>query len=177
MNSVIAEFGGVGKETQINRFFLACECKPGSPLFSVIDPFAYDVEPAYIFGGLGTLHYDPPSYSIISISDDNEPLFGYILTITHEDTIALLDRLKGFYGHGGFNYHLRISGFAMKEEGEPEKVWIYVATDNVVSVYETIEQIDRGIWNEDDTKLIEFAEKIEQEMDEEEDDEDDETVA
>jgi hypothetical protein len=49
------------KVTDINRFFLACEFKPLTPMWSVIDPFAYDVKPAYLYGKLGVISYNPAS--------------------------------------------------------------------------------------------------------------------
>src|SRR4051812_45484274 len=102
-----AEFGESGSEKQVTTFFLACECKPGTQTFSVLDPFTYDLQPAWIYGSLGILHYDPPVYSIVTTHDEGDPIFGYVMTISHPDTVSLLDRMKGFYGKEGFNMHIR----------------------------------------------------------------------
>ena len=70
-------FGKPEKLTEINRFFLACEFKPGTHLWSVLDPFAYEVKPAFVYGKLGVLGYNPATYSVVEVADScEEPLMG-----------------------------------------------------------------------------------------------------
>lgn len=162
-----AEFGDSATTPPVSTFFLPCECKPGGPGFPAIDPFSYDIVPAYINGTLGILHYDPPVYGIVTISD-GDPILGFLVTITHKETVALLDRMKGAFGPGGFNFHTRVMTDAKDENGQSIKCWAYALTDRVLAAYESIEQVPNGIWDQD-TKLELFLEKIESEDKPEED--------
>jgi hypothetical protein len=85
-----------------------------------------------------------------------------------------MDKIKGFYSLDGVNYHIRIDTTAIKEDGTEEKVWIYAVTDHIVSAYETIEQIEYGLWNKSDEKLKEFIKKVEAEAMEENPDKEEE---
>jgi hypothetical protein len=145
----------------LRTFFLACELKPESDLWSVIDPFAYDVKPAFIFGSLGVISYEPEAYSIIDIDENSSPLLGYICTITHPDTILLLDKLKGVQGPEAFNYHQRKLVHAYTDIEEMHNAWCYVLSEKVLDHYRQIEQIEFGIFEEDE-KLIDLLEKIEE---------------
>lgn len=143
----------------LRTFFLACEFKPGSTLFSVLDPFVYDVKPAFIYGSLGIVNYEPEAYSIMEVYDQGSPLLGYIMTITHEDTITLLDKIKGFSGPNGFNTHLRRLVHAYTDVKEVTNAWAYVLSDYVLEAFQSVEQIEFGIWS-DDEKQVALLEKI-----------------
>lgn len=163
-----AEFGDNATTPPVSSFFLPCECKPGGPGFHAIDPFAYDIVPARINGTLGILHYDPPVYGIATISD-GDPILGFLVTITHKETVALLDRMKGAFGPDGFNFHTRVMTEAKDANGQPVKCWAYVVTDRVLAAYESIEQVPNGIWDED-KRLETLLEKLESEEDKPEED-------
>ncbi len=162
------EFGSAGEDQQVNYFFLACECKPGAPGFAVLDPFVYDTKPGWILGTFGIIHYDPAIYAIVTIDDDVDPIFGYMMTISHPDTVSLLDRMKGYYSEEGFNTHIRKLVLVSFEDGKEELAWAYVLSPQVISSYESIEQVDNGIWDSKDTKLLELEERFFEEEDEEE---------
>lgn len=152
------------KIEKTNKFFLACEFKPNSDLFSVLDPFVYDIEPAFIQGTLGILSYDPEAYSIISNDDKKDFLFGYLMTITHPDTILLLDKIKGYYGETGFNYHERHLAQVFTSLKKVQKAWIYKLSEIVLQKYETIEQMEFGIWDEEDKKLLKYFDKVQKKL-------------
>jgi hypothetical protein len=145
--------------SDIRRFFLACEFKPCSKLWSVLEPIAYDIIPAFTHGRLGVLSYDPATYGILNLNDSDEPLLGYIMTITNPDGILLLDKIKGFYGNGAFNTHIRTLGHVFTEPRKVMSAWCYVVSPYVVNVYQQIQQVEWGIW-EQDKNQIELLEKI-----------------
>lgn len=157
-------FGKPGKKKKqslndIKTFFLACEFKPGRDLWSVLDPFAYDVKPAFIYGSLGILGYKPESYSIIDVSDEGQPLLGYICTITEPTTKLLLDKIKGFNGDQAFNTHIKKLVHAYTDVEIVTNSWCYVLSPYVLESYEQIEQVEFGIWDHDE-KQINLLEKI-----------------
>lgn len=143
----------------LRTFFLACEFKPGSTLFSVLDPFAYDIKPAFIHGSLGVLSYKPETYSIIDVNDESEPLLGYVMTITHPDTVLLLDKIKGFNGDS-FNVHTRKLVHAFTDVHDVVNAWCYQISSHVLDAFESIEQVELGLWDESDDKQIALLEKI-----------------
>lgn len=146
--------------TELRTFFLACEFKPNSPLFSILDPFAYNIQPAFINGSLGIISYDPETYSIIDIDESAAPLLGYILTITEPDTLTMLDKIKGYYGPEAFNTHQKKIIRAFTEIDVYQSAWIYQLSESVLEKYEQIEQVELGIWDELDEDQVEFLEKI-----------------
>lgn len=144
----------------LRTFFLACEFKPNSDMFSVIDSFAYDIQPAFIFGSLGILSYDPMSYSIIDTDEETgQPLLGYIVTITHPDTILLLEKIKGYYGMESFNTHIKKIVDAYTDVDNSQPAWCFQLSEYVLERYETLEQVEFGIFD-DDEQLIELLEKV-----------------
>lgn len=145
--------------SDIRRFFLACEFKPHSKLWSVLDPVAYDVTPAFTHGKLGVLSYDPASYAIVSLDEEDEPLMGYLMTISNPDGILLLDKLKCFNGKDSFNAHTRVLTHVFTEPKKVVSAWCYLVTPAVLGVYEQIEQIEWGMWEEDKNQ-IELLEKL-----------------
>lgn len=147
---------------ELYTFFLACEFKPGSDLWSVLDPFAYDVKPAFIYGSLGILNYNPETYAIMDVNDQGSPLVGYIFTITHEDTRLLLDKIKGYNGQEAFNTHFKTLVHAYTDVNEVTSAWAYILSDYVLETYESIEQVDMGIWDGDDEQQLALLEKIEE---------------
>lgn len=153
----------------LNKFFLACDCKPGTNFFKLIDGFTYDIIPARIPGTLGVINYEPDIYSITTI-EGTEWIYGYIMTITHEDTIELLDRVKGFYGNESLNYHTRVSVKAETEEGNEYDSWAYLLYHGVLASFESIEQVQDGIWD-GDQKLEELRAILQNEEDENDEDE------
>jgi len=153
-----------GKEkennNELNTFFLACEFKPNTAMFSVLDPFAYDIKPAFIYGSLGVISYDPLSYAIIDTDEGAQPLLGYIITITEPDTVTLLDKIKGFFGEEAFNAHNKKQVKAFTDVEESQSAWVYQLSEDVLESYEQIEQIEFGFWDETDDQQIDFLEKI-----------------
>jgi hypothetical protein len=145
--------------SDIRRFFLACEFKPYSKLWSVLEPVAYDVVPAFTHGKLGVLAYDPATYAVLGLDDQDEPLMGYLMTITNPDGILLLDKLKGFYGKDSFNTHVRTLGHVFTEPGKVTTAWCYVLSPTVLNMYQQIEWIEWGMWEQDKHQL-ELLEKL-----------------
>jgi hypothetical protein len=143
----------------VTTYFFACEFKPGSELWSVLDGFAYDVKPAFIYGSLGVISYEPESYSIIDVNSQNQPLLGYICTITEPITASLVDKIKGYYGNKAFSYHTKKLVHAYTDLDNFTNAWAYVLSDYVLESYEQIEQIEFGIWDHDE-KQIHLLEKI-----------------
>lgn len=150
--------------SDLKTFFLACEFKPDSKLWSVLDPFAYDVKPAFIYGSLGITSYEPESYSIIDIHENAQPLMGYICTITEPTTCLLLDKLKGYNGINTFNTHLKKLVHAYTNVEEVTDAWCYVLSDAVLDAYESVEQVVFGLWQHDE-KQIDLLEKIGESLD------------
>lgn len=146
---------------ELRTFFLACEFKPNTRLFSVLAPFAYDIRPAFVYGTLGILSYEPMSFGIISLDDQTGPLLGYVFTITEEDSLLLLDKIKGFYGDGSFNTHVRKLVHAYTDVNKVENAWAYVISEAVIEAYESIESVEMGMWDEGDEGQLELLEKIE----------------
>src|SRR5579859_1277380 len=144
---------------ELKTFFLACEFKPFGDLWSILDPFAYDVKPAFIYGSLGIINYNPESYSIIDINDQSQPLMGYICTITEPTTGLLLDKIKGFNGYGSFNMHVKKIVPAYTDLETVVDAWAYCLSERVLDEFQQIEQISFGIWS-DDEKQIELLEEI-----------------
>ncbi len=145
--------------SDIRRFFLACEFKPNSKLWYVMEQYAYDVVPAFTHGKLGVISYDPAAYAILTLDDQDEPLMGYLITITNPDGIFLLDKLKGFNGKNAFNNHYRTLGHVFTDANKVTNAWCYVISPHVLTVYQQIEQIEWGMWEQDD-KQIQLLEKI-----------------
>lgn len=149
----------------LKTFFLACELKPKSEeLWSVLEPFAYDVKPAFIHGSLGVLSYDPETYAIVDTNEESPPLLGYLTTITHPGTILLLDKLKGFNGANAFNYHIKKLVHAYTDLEEVTNAWCYLLSDYVLDTYQSLEVIEFGLWHEDDDEQVELLEKIEESL-------------
>lgn len=148
----------------LKTYFLACEFKPDGPnsLWSAtFDGFAYDVKPAFIYGSLGVIGYEPEAYSIIDISENSPPLIGYLCTITEPTTNLLLDKVKGYYGPGAFNLHSKKLVHAYTDLETVTYAWAYVLSDLVLDSFEQIEQVELGIWD-DDEKQIKLLEKIDE---------------
>jgi hypothetical protein len=143
----------------IRRFFLACEFKPNSKLWHVLEPYAYDMVPAFTHGKLGVLSYDPASYAILTLDDQDEPLMGYLITITNPDGIFLLDKIKGFNGKNAFNTHYRTLTHVFTEPNKVTSSWCYVINPHVLSVYQQIEQVEWGMWEQDEQQ-VKLLEKI-----------------
>lgn len=144
---------------ELRTYFLACEFKPGSDLWSVLDGFAYNVKPAFVYGSLGVIGYKPESYSIINLNDKGQPLLGYVCTITEPTTVTLLDKIKGCMGPDAFSMHTKKLVHAFTDPKTVTDAWAYVLSDMVLESYESIEQIEFGIWDHDD-KQIDLLEKI-----------------
>lgn len=142
-------FGKPEPLAEINRFFLACEFKPNSALWSVLDPFAYNIIPAFIYGKLGVISYTPDAYAIIETKNSEEPLLGYLITITHPETILLLDKIKGYNGPDAYNTHMRQLIHAYTDINKIVTAWCYVLSKEVIDVYSQIQQIEFGLWEED----------------------------
>jgi hypothetical protein len=139
--------------TAVNRFFLACELKPHSRLWSVIDPFAYDVKPAFIYGVMGATNYQPDSYSILEVQTNTEPLLGYLATITEPDTVLLLDKLKGYNGPNVFNVHTKQLTHVYTDVDTIVTAWCYVLSRAVLETYKEIQQVEFGMWSEDKSQM------------------------
>ncbi len=148
------------KKENVNTFFFACEFKPNTRLFSAIEPFAYDIEPAFIYGSLGIIAYEPNTYSIIDVDEGGSPLLGYIFTVTEPDTIEMLHKLKGCHGPDAYNTHKRVKVEAFTDVEISQDAWIFQLEEHVVENYEMIEQVEFGLWDENDEGQIEFLEKI-----------------
>lgn len=84
---------------------------------------------------------------------------GYICTITEPTTMLLLDKIKGFNGIDAFNVHMKRLVKAYTDTETHQSAWSYVLTDQVLESYEKIQQIEFGIWAEDE-KQIELLEQI-----------------
>lgn len=146
--------------SDINRFFLACEFKPRTQLWSVLDPVAYDVTPAFIHGKLGVMAYEPACYSIVSADEADDPLVGYLMTISNPDGILLLDKIKGFNGKNSYNIHYRCLTHVYVSPEKVTSAWCYLISPKIVEVfYKQIEQIEWGLWEQDE-KQIELLDKI-----------------
>lgn len=150
---------------ELRTFFLACEFKPNTPMFSVLDPFAYDIKPAFIYGSLGVVaytgnHRQPECYAVVDADEGSSPLIGYIVTITEPDTVILLDRIKGVYGEESFNTHQKRQVKAYTDVKVPQDAWCYVLSESVLEQYEQIEQVEFGLWDEEDDAQVNFLEKI-----------------
>lgn len=152
-------FGKPERLTEINRFFLACEFKPHSALWSVLDPFAYSVKPAFIYGKLGVISYSPESYAVLETGQHGEPLLGYVVTITEPDTVLLLDKIKGYNGPDAFNTHVRQLTHCYTDLNKVVTAWTYVLSKPVLEAYTQIQQIEFGLWSEDE-KQIALLDKI-----------------
>ncbi len=144
----------------IRTFFLACEFKPKAEFWSIIEPFAYNIKPAFIYGNLGIIAYEPAAYSIVVASEECEPLLGYIMTITHPETIMLLDRMKGYLGENSFNTHVRRLVHAYTDVDKVQNAWCYMLSSNVINAYQKIESVEFGIWDDNDDKQANLLEKI-----------------
>jgi len=150
---------------KISKFFLPCEFKPNSmqkEYWSVIEPFVYDVDVAYTHGILGIIGYSPIAYSIVEINSATEPLMGYAMTITHLDTVKLLDKVKGWNGDGAFNVHTRVLIDAYDKNDKSFSAWAYVMSDDALSMYRQIEQVKYGFWDDEDEPQFDLLEKLEE---------------
>lgn len=147
--------GGPKRENvdEIRTFFLACEFKPGGVFWNILEPFAYDIKPAFIYGTLGIMSYEPDSYAVVEANDDCQPLMGFICTITEPDTISLLDRAKYFLGDGAFNMHVRKLVHAYTDLRKVTNAWTYLLSVHVLNTYSTIETVEFGIWDNDERQM------------------------
>lgn len=145
--------------SDIRRFFLACEFKPNSKLWYVMEPYAYDVVPAFTHGKLGVLNYNPAAYAILNLDEKDEPLMGYLMTITNPDGIFLLDKIKGFNGKNAFNTHFRTNTTVFTDTKKTTNAWSYVISPYVLNVYSQIEQVEWGMW-EQDVEQVKLLERI-----------------
>ena len=160
MNNRIRKFWKKPEElADIRRFFLACEFKPNSKLWYVLEPFAYDVVPAFTHGKMGVLSYEPPSYAILTLDEQDEPLMGYLMTITNPEGIFLLDKIKGCNGKNAFNTHFRTLTHVFTEPTQVTSAWCYITSPYVLNVYEQIEQVEWGMWEQDEQQ-VKLLEKI-----------------
>lgn len=146
-------------EEEVRTFFLACEYKPGGTYWNMLEPFAYDIKPAFLYGTLGILSYNPECYSVVEVSDDCEPLMGYICTITHIDTISFLDRTKFYLGEDAFNMHVRKLIKAYTDIKKTTDAWCYLLSMQVLNSYQSLETVEFGLWD-DDEKQAHLLEKI-----------------
>ena len=153
-------FGKPENIKKINRFFLACEFKPNTDLWSVIEPFAYEIKPAFIYGKLGIINYNPKGFAIVEVGETEEPLLGYLITITHPDTILLLDKIKGYNGADAFNTHIRLLTHVYTDINKIVTAWAYVLSKIVTDAYQQIEQVEFGIWQENDKEQMALLDKI-----------------
>lgn len=144
---------------EVRNFFLACEFKPNSKLWYVLEPYAYDVAPAFTHGKLGVLSYKPASYAILTLDEKDEPLMGYIMTITNPEGIFLLDKIKGFNGENAFNTHFRTLTQVFTDTKNVTNAWCYISSPYVLNVYQQIEQVEWGMW-EQDNEQVKLLEKI-----------------
>ena len=150
------------KLNDIKTFFLACELKPSGPnsLWSAcLENFAYDVKPAFIYGSLGVVGYTPDSYAVVDINEAGQPLLGYICTITEATTLLMLDKLKGYNGPDAFNMHNKKLVHAYTDIEVVTNAWCYSLSEFVLESYEQIEQVEFGIWDQDE-KQLNLLEKI-----------------
>lgn len=156
--------GGKGQKREdvndIRTFFLACEFKPNAEFWSVLEPFAYNIKPAFIHGNLGIIAYEPAAYSVVEASDECQPLLGYIMTITHTETIMLLDRMKGYMGESSFNTHIRRLVHAYTDVDKVQNAWCYMLSSNVINAYQQIEVVEFGMWDDNDENQVNLLEKI-----------------
>ena len=159
ISKYLKDKGGRENIQDIRTFFLACEFKPGADFWNIIEPFAYNIKPAFIYGSLGVMSYEPASYSIVEANEDCQPLLGYIMTITHPETIMLMDRIKGFLGDDSFNSHTRKLVRAYIDLKKSKNSWCYMLSNNVLNAYESIETVEFGIFNKDPKQLA-LLEKI-----------------
>lgn len=150
-----------------NIYFLACEFKPKSPFWSVIEPFAYDIKPAYINGSLGIINYNksfPDSYAIVDVIDKgvSDPLLGYIFTCSNIDTQILLDKIKCYYGVNSVNFHNKkqIKAYIDSTGNEYVNAWFYSLSNLIVDQFSIIEQVLYGIWDKKDEELLLFLESM-----------------
>jgi hypothetical protein len=147
------------RKTRVKKFFLACEFKPNCPLWSIVEPFAYDVQPAYVHGKLGIISYNPPTYAIVELDQDDDPLIGYVMTITNPDTILLLDKIKGYYGKAAYNTHIRSVQKVYIDKNKDLDAWCYMLSKYVLNAYTQVETIEFGLWDEDKAQVA-LLEKI-----------------
>lgn len=147
------------KLDEIRSFFLACEFKPGGPFWSVVEGFAYDLQPAFIHGNLGIMAYKPDCYAILEEGADHDPLMGYVMTISCPDMIHLLDRMKGFLGENAFNMHTRRLVHAYTDVDKVHDAWAYVLAPSVLQCYQSVETVEYGM-HTDDKKQTELLEKV-----------------
>jgi hypothetical protein len=156
--------GDKSKESEdvndIRTFFLACEFKPKAEFWNIIEDFAYNIKPAFIYGSLGIITYEPAAYSIVEANDECQPLLGYIMTITHPETIMLLDRIKGYLGENSFNTHVRKLVTAYTDIHKSKNAWCYTLSNNVINAYQQIEAVEFGMWDDNDEKQVTLLEKI-----------------
>lgn len=146
--------------SDIRQFFLACEFKPYSQLWYLLEPVAYDIFPAYTYGKLGVLSYKPATYAVLNLDEKDEPLVGYLMTITNPDGIYLLDKLKGFNGKNAYNTHFRTMSHVFTDSKKSINAWCYVISPYVLNVYQQIEQISFGVWDESDSKQKQLLNSI-----------------
>lgn len=144
----------------IRKFFLSCEYKPGGEFWNIIEPFAYDIQPAYIFGTLGIVSYHPESYSIVEVGKDCEPLMGYVMTLTNPDTIQFLDRTKYFLGDNAFNMHVRSLAQVHLDEDNYIQAWVYMLSQSVLTAYQKMEVVEYGIWDDKDENQAHLLAKV-----------------
>ena len=151
---------GPGKKLEdIQTFFLACEYRPGASFWTVVEPFAYDITPAFIHGNLGIISYGPNYYAVLEEGADFDPLMGYLMTITAPDMIKLLDRMKGFLGENAFNCHVRRLVHAYTDVDKVQDAWAYVLAPSVLQCYQSVETVEYGMFKEDE-KQSELLEKV-----------------
>jgi hypothetical protein len=142
-----------------NRFFLACEYRPGGQFWNIIEPFAYEIKPCYTPGLLGIISYGLQSYSLVDISKVNAPVFGYIMTITHPDTIMFLDNVKRCFGFEFHSSHERVQIIAHHKNKKKEKAWTYMLSAHILNLHQQIEIIEDGIYD-DRQELIDWAKEF-----------------
>lgn len=146
----------------IHSYFIPCELKPKGPLWSVLDPFAYDIKPAFIFGSLGVLSHEKDSYAILETNDRSAPVVGYVMTITNKDTEDLLEKIKGYGGPNHFNVHNKVLVKAYLDLDKSQKSWVFCLSNEVLSHYLSVEQVEDGLWDEEDEKQIKLLDIIDE---------------
>lgn len=145
----------------ITKFFLACELRSNAKkkdFWNIIEPFAYDIEPAYVKGLFGRIAYDPDCYAIVAFEGNNF-VIGYSMTITNADTISLMDKMKGFNGEFNFSLNHRVQTTIYNETSSFDG-WCYILSDESLNSYRQIEQIQYGLWD-DDAVLFDFLDALE----------------
>jgi gamma-glutamylcyclotransferase (GGCT)/AIG2-like uncharacterized protein YtfP len=97
--------------------------------------------------------YDPATYSILSLDESDEPLIGYLMTISNPDGILLLDKIKGFNGKGSYNTHVRSLAHVFTTPDKVLTAWCYTLNPQILATFNQVEWIEWGLWEQDEKQL------------------------